>query len=323
VGGVVRTGDLSSELRLRGAAATATALFTGGVAGSVRRGAWAASAAAFREVRDVGDAPVVARLSNSLFAQETGRDYGDYYLATGGEGAVSRALGGRAVWRVTVGAARVESLAVAATWARGTYRRPNPAVGEGTWTYARFGLRRQASSFAMVREFSGRVELEGAGFAAERYGRLYAEGRWQLPLGPGWAVLRGSVGLGTSGLPAHRAFALGGRGSLVGEGFRAFAGRRAAWASADLRLPVPAPDIPLGSFASTGPTATLVPFVAAGWVGGAVTGVPGTPSRGLRPVLGLGVEWPRELLRVDVGVSPLSGHVGLAVDVSRGFWDIL
>ena len=323
MGGVVRSGDLSAELRFRGAAATATTLFTGSVTGGVRRGAWAASVAAYREVHDWGDAPVVARLSNSLFAQETGRDYGDYYLATGGDGALARSLGGRAVVQVTAGAARVESLAVHATWARGAYGRPNPAVGEGRWTYARVGLRRQASSFAMVREFSGRVELEGAGFGAERYGRLYADGRWQLPLGAGWVVLRGSAGLGTSALPAHRAFVLGGRGTLVGEGFRAFAGRRAAWLSADLRLSVPAPEIPLGSFASTGPTATLIPFLAAGWVGGAMTGVPGAPSRGLRPVLGVGVEWPRELLRIDFGVSPRSGRVGLAVDVSRAFWDIL
>jgi len=136
-------------------------------------------------------------------------------------------------------------------------------------------------------------------------------------------VLRGSFGLATPGLPSHRAFVLGGRGTLLGEGFRAYAGRRAAWLSADLRLPLPVPEIPLGSFAGTGRTATLVPFLAAGWTGGAVPGTPGVPADGPRPVVGLGIEWPHNLLRVDVGVSPRSGRVGVAVDVSRDFWDIL
>jgi hypothetical protein len=322
-GGVVRSEDLATELRLRFAAATATALFTGGVTGSVRRGAWTVGAGGYRDVRDFGDMPVIARATNSLLAQEAGSDYGDYYLATGGEATLTRALGGRTALRLALGAARIDSLPVVATWARGSYARPNPGVTKGGWSYLRLGLRRQASSFAMVREFSGRAELEGAVFGSGRYGRFYAEGRWQLPARSGWVVLRGSVGLATRDLPSHRAFVLGGRGTLLGEGFRAYTGRQAAWLSADLRLPLPVPEIPLGSFAGTGRTATLVPFLAAGWTGGAVPGTPGVPADGPRPVIGLGIEWPHNLLRVDVGVSPRSGRVGVAVDVSRDFWDIL
>jgi hypothetical protein len=167
------------------------------------------------------------------------------------------------------------------------------------------------------------VDAEAAGFASARYGRLYAEGRWHVPLAAGWLVLRGSAGIGTRGLPAHRMFVLGGRGTLLGEGFRSLAGRQAAWVSADFRLPVGVPEIPLGSLAGTGRTATLVPFVAAGWAGGLVPGGPGVPSDGVRPVVGLGIEWPLNLLRLDVGVSPRTGRIGLAVDISRDFWDIL
>jgi hypothetical protein len=323
LGGVVRSGNEDRELRLRVGAATATTLFTGGVAGALRKGSWTLGLGGYREVRDLGDGPVVARAVNSLLAQETGRDYGDYFLATGGEATLGRALGGRTGLRFAVGAARIDSLAVRATWARGAYARPNPAVAEGAWTYARLGLRRQASSFAMVREFSGRAEVEAAAFGAARYGRVYAEGRWHVPLATGWLVLRGGAGLATRDLPSHRVFVLGGRGTLVGEGFRSLAGRQAAWLSADVRLPARVPEIPLGSLAGTGPTATLVPFVAAGWAGGFVAGAPGLPSRGVRPVVGLGVEWPLNLLRVDVGVSPRTGRVGVAVDVSRDFWDIL
>ena len=83
------------------------------------------------------------------------------------------------------------------------------------------------------------------------------------------------------------------------------------------------PEIPLGSLAGTGRTATAVPFVAAGWAGGFVAGAPGGPSDGVRPVVGLGIEWPLDLLRLDVGVSPRTGRIGVAIDISRDFWDIL
>ncbi len=323
VGGVLRSPDAATALRVRVGAATATTLFTGGATASARRGPWTFDLAGYRDVRDMGDAPVIARAVNSLLAQETGSDFGDWYLATGGEAGVARALGGRTALRLVAGAARIDSLPVRASWARGAYRRPDPPVAEGTWSYARLGLARQASSFAMVREFTGRAEVEGAAVGSSWYGRAYAEGRWQVPAGAGWVVLRGAAGLATRDLPAHRAFVLGGRGTLVGEGFRALSGRQMAWLSADLRLPVRVPEIPLGSFAGTGRGASLVPWVAAGWTGGYVAGTLGAPARGVRPVVGLGLEWPHDLLRVDVGVSPRTGRVGVTADVSRTFWDIL
>jgi len=323
VGGVLRSSDAATALRGRVGAATATTLFTGGLSVSARRGSWTFDLGGYRDVRDMGDAPVIARAINSLLAQETGSDFGDYFLATGGEAGIARALGGRTVLRLAAGAARIDSLPVRATWARGAYTRPSPQVAEGTWTYAQLGLVRQASSFAMAKEFTGRAELEGAALGSAWYARVYAEGRWQVPAGAGWLVLRGSAGIATRELAPHRAFALGGRGSLVGEGFRALSGRQAVFASADLRLPVRVPDVPLGSYAGTGPTATLVPWVAAGWTGGFVAGTPGGPARGVRPVVGLGLEWPHDLLRIDVGVSPRTGRVGVVADVSRTFWDIL
>ena len=323
LGAVVRSGSAASEVKVRAGAATATWLPTGGVTATTRRGVWTAGAGVYREVRDFGDAPVIARAMNSILAQEAGRDFGDYYLVAGGEATLTRALSGRTSWRLAAGGARVDSLAVVAKWARGEYGRVNPGVAEGWWSYVRLGLRRQASSFAMVREFSGRAEVEGAAFGSGRYGRLYAEGRWQLPIGGGWTVMRGSVAVASRDLASHRAFVLGGRGTLLGEPFRAYSGRRAAWLSVDLRLPVAMPEVPLGTYAGTGRAATLVPFVAAGWTGGAVPGAPGGPAAGMRPVVGLGIEWPHSLLRLDVGVGLRSREAGVALDVARDFWDIL
>ena len=322
IGGTLRGGDDALRLSVKAGAATATTLFTGGVELSARDGAWTWRVAGERAVRDLGDGPVISGVVNSLSAQETGADFGDYFLATGGQGGGSLALSGRASLDLGAGWERVTSLATHAGWARGGFSRPNPFVGAGDWSRVRIALRRQAPSFATVRNLSGRLEVEG-GAGTSSYLRSYGELRWQVPAWSGWLVARASAGAATPGLPAYRAFVLGGRGTLLGEPFRAYGGRETAWGSLDLRLPVGVPEVPLGSFAGTGRTATLIPFVAAGWVGDAVTPAIGAPSRGVRPVAGLGLEWFHDLIRFDAGYGLRTGKFGASVDVSRDFWDIL
>jgi hypothetical protein len=322
LGATFRAGSEATALRVRGGAATATPLLTGVAELAARRGAWTWRLGGAREVRDLGDWPVVSRVVNSLLAQEAGTDCGDYYLSTGGEGSATLALGGRSSFRVAAGWARIDSLETHARWARGTFSRPNPAVDAGHWTYARLALRRLPPSFTTTRSLSGRLDVEG-GSGTGSYLRAYGEVRWQVPVGSGWLVARASAGAGTRDLPAHRAFVLGGRGTLLGEGFRAYAGREAGWASLDLRLPVGVPEVSLGSYAGTGRTATLVPFVAAGWTGGARWPELGRSARGARPVIGLGLEWLHDLIRVDVGYGLRTGAFGGSFDISRDFWDIL
>ena len=259
---------------------------------------------------------------NSLSAQETGADFGDYFLATGGKGSATLALSGRTSLALDAGWERIGSLMTHAGWARGSFSRPNPSVGAGDWSQVRLSLRRLAPSFTTVRNLSGRLEVEG-GSGPDRYLRSYGEFRWQVPAGSGWLVVRASGGVATHDLPAYRAFVLGGRGTLLGESFRAYAGRAAAWGSLDLRLPVAVPELPLGSFAGTGRTLTVIPFVAAGWVGEPVIPSLGMPSPGVRPVVGLGLEWFHDLVRIDAGYGLRTGRFGVAVDVSRDFWGIL
>jgi len=321
IGATVRGGNDATRLRVKAGAATATTLFTGGAEIAARHGAWTWRLAAERAVRDLGDVPVVSGVVNSLSAQETGNDFGDYFLATGGEGGAALALGGRTAAELDAGWERIGSLATRAGWARGGFG-PNPSVGAGDWSHARLALRRVAPSFTQVASFSGRLEVEG-GTGTTAYLRSYGELRWQAPAGSGWLVARASAGAATRDLPAYRAFVLGGRGTLLGEPFRAYAGREAVWGSLDLRLPLGVPEVPLGSFAGTGRTLTVIPFVAAGWVGGTVTPLLGVPSRGVRPVAGLGLEWFHDLIRFDVGYGLRTGKLGAAVDVSRDFWDIL
>jgi hypothetical protein len=322
LGATVRGTNDATVLRLRGGTATATTLVTGGAALSVRRGGWTWRLAGAREVRDLGDVQVISGVVNSLSAQETGVDYGDYYLATGGHGGVTVALGARTTLEADAGWERIGSLATHARWARGAFSRPNPSVGSGGWTVARLRVRRLAPALAMVSGLSGRLDLEG-GSGRGAYLRAYGDLRWQVPVGSGWLVARSSAGVATRDLPAHRAFLLGGRGTLLGEPYRAYAGRAAWWGSLEWRLPVTIPQLPLGSFAGTGRTLTLIPFAAAGWVGEPSTLPVGAPSPGVRPVVGLGLQWFHDLLRLDVGYGLDSGRLGAAVDVSRDFWAIL
>jgi len=321
LGATLRGGNDATTLHVRAGAATATTLFTGGAELAARRGSWTWRLGGAREVRDLGDGPVISGVINSLAAQETGADFGDYFLATGGAASGEVALGGRTSVRLGAGWERIGSLATRAAWARGTFG-PNPSVGAGDWTRVQLTLRRLAPSFTMVPSLSGRLEVEG-GSGPTRYLRGYGDLRWQVPAWGGWLVARASAGAATADLPAYRAFVLGGRGTLLGEPFRAYAGRQLAWGSLELRLPVGVPEISLGSFAGTGRSLTLIPFLAAGWMGGAVTPVLGTATRGDRPVAGLGFGWFHDMLRLDVGYGLGTGRMGLSFDVSRDFWEIL
>jgi hypothetical protein len=89
------------------------------------------------------------------------------------------------------------------------------------------------------------------------------------------------------------------------------------------RFDVPAPAIPLGSFASTGRRVTVAPFVAAGYAGDPLPDLPWTSSDGIRPVVGLALELFMRLLRVEGGVGLRDGGFGITVDVNRDWWRLL
>jgi hypothetical protein len=312
-GAAFRSADEARELRLHAGVGTATGLFTGSAALSARRGSTTWRLAGFREVRDLGDLPVISRAMNSILTQEGGRDYGDYYLAAGGSLGLTHALGGRSTLLLEGGYDRVDSLLTAGRWARGTFSRPNPGVDAGRWGALRLVLKRRTPSFAATSDVSGRIEAEGGG-GTTSYGRVYGELRRQSRMGPGLLLLRLAAGYGTSELPRHRDFVLGGRGTLLGAPFRSLRGTRMTWGSVEWQIPVPFPEIHMGSFAGTGNRLTLAPNVAAGtlWTNGAN-----------EVSLGLGASWLHDLLRFDVGYGVRTKKAGFSVDVSRSFWDIL
>ena len=210
---------------------------------------------------------------------------------------------------------------MSASPANGTYR-PNPALGSGTRRVARLELERASGGIAVRRDLQGRLSLEG-GEGASDYLRVTAEGRWLVSLGASELLTRAYLGAGTDGLPPHRSFVLGGRGTLAGEPFRAYGGRTAALAQVEWRLDVPVPAIPLGSFASTGSTMVVAPFLSAGYAGRPIAGLPWGRTAGIRPVAGVAVEWFMRLIRVEGGIGLRDGRFGVTIDVSRDWWGLL
>ena len=280
--------------------------------------------AGYRQVRDVGDAPVIAPLLNSIGSQEFGDDYGDYYRATGARAALRRGIGARGEWRLAVARERVASLAVRAEPATGRFR-PNPALGGDDFSLASLTLRRRSEGFAVRRDLGAEVTVEaGRADAAAGYLRVAVAGHLLVPLGGTRVLARVRGGLASARLPRHRAFVLGGRGSLLGDAFREWGGRQAALVQLEWRAPVPFVRMAAGPYARTPGTLTLAPYATAGWTGRPVPGTPwqATPGAAPRVTLGLGLEW-LGVFRVEAGYGVQSRRVCVAFDVTRDFWDIL
>lgn len=268
-------------------------------------------------VRDVGDEPVISRMTNSFLAQEQGYDFADYYETRGSSLTFGR-RSGVSVTAVTLGQEQARSVRTEARPANGAYR-TNPALGgSDQWIVGRLDLgRRSGPNRAGVSLEIGSPQLR------RFYGRIRAEGDLTVPAGPLSVRVSGWAGAASNRLPRHRPFVLGGRGTLPGEGFREWGGRYAALGRLDLRFPVPFIPIPLGSFGSTGDRARGSLFVTAGGAGGAIAGAPWRPSDGVRPVVGGVLEIFQDLLRAELGYSLRDRRFGFSVDVQRAFWPIL
>ena len=294
---------------------------TGGLVLLAGTGATQVSLGAERRIRDFADLQVISPTVNSLLSQEAGDDYGDYVLLNAATAGARHRLDGRTSVELQLALEESRSVGVSSSPANGTYR-PNPSLGAGTFRIARATLERASGGMAVERDFQGRLGLE-AGEGDGEYLRAAADARWLTGAGPGRLLTRIHAGAGTARLPAYRSFVLGGRGTLLGEPFRAYGGRTMLLGHAEWRLEVPVPALPLGSFASTGRHLTLAPFLAAGWADRPLPGLPWTETGGIRPVAGLAAEWLMGLLRFEVGVGLRSGDIGFSVDVNRDWWGIL
>ena len=283
-GAVVGIGGSRAQLRPSIGYGTSDRRVTGGLSATVGQGATQLTVGVSRRIRDLSDLPVIAPVTNSILSQESGDDHGDYVLLnTVGLGLRHRISGRTSLRRRTGrrgkpvrGVRRLRPTGPTGPTPRSARERAGGPAGAGA------GQRRNRGAPGPP----GRLSLEG-GEGASDYLRVTAEGRWLVSLGASELLTRAYLGAGTDGLPPHRTFVLGGRGTLAGEPFRAYGGRTAGLAQVEWRLDVPVPAIPLGSFASTGSTMVVAPFLSAGYAGRPIAGLPWAE----RPGFGRWREW--------------------------------
>src|SRR5207302_6827785 len=152
----------------------------------------------------------------------------------------------------------------------------------------------------------------------DTYLRLSGAGHLLVPLGATRVLVRAQGGGASARLPARRAFVLGGRGTLLGDPFRAWGGRRMGLVHVEWRVPVPFPSLGVGPYARTPRSVTLAPYVAVGWVHRPVAATPRMPTGGARTTPGLGVAW-FGVFRCEAGFGPAAHRMGAAFDASRDF----
>jgi hypothetical protein len=323
-GGGATLGISRSRVELRPSLGIGTADWrvTGGLQGRVGTGGTQVTIGAERSIRDFSDLAVVSPVINSLSAQEFGKDYGDYVHLDRVRVELRRRLDARTTLSLEGADERTRSVEVAATPATGTYR-PNPPLGAGEYRIGRIRLERAGAGFAARTSLGGTLALEAGDGPTTGYVRASVQGELRASVGATQLRAQLLAGAGSDSTPAYRGFVLGGRGTLIGEPYRAYGGTRAALARLEWRFDVPAPALPLGSYATTGHTMTLAPFIAAGWSAGPSPGMPWTSTDGIRPVVGLAAEVFMRILRVEAGVALRGGGVGVTVDINRDWWGIL
>jgi hypothetical protein len=321
VGAVLGLKGTRTQLRPAIGYGTSDDRLTGSLTAAWSTGATTLSLGASRRVSDFSDLPVIAPVLNSLSSQEVGKDYGDYVLLHDVELGVDRRFGGRTEVGLSLAVEESRSVDTEASPASGTYRL-NPPLGDESHRIARVSIERASGGIAVRRDLQGRLAIE-VGEGSSEYIRATASGRWLVGLGGSELLTRVYLGAGSTGLPPHRSFVIGGRGTLVGEPFRAYGGRSIALGHVEWRFDMPAPAVRLGSFASTGRHITLAPFLSAGYTAEPLPGLPWNGTGGVRPVVGLALEWFMRLIRVEAGIGVRDGGLGVTVDINRDWWGLL
>lgn len=270
-----------------------------------------------RTVRDIGDAPVISGLANSIGTFVSGADYGDYSLMERVGFGTAHDYSGV---RIAAEVAWQRSRSVVSTFAPlGGTARPNPALGD----------RREL----IMRETIARRDAHGEGWSLDiEKGDGYGDGWYRLhgaalghaALGPGALQLRAEAGIGWGDqFPEFRSFALGGRGTLLGVPFRTIGGRRmalldVAWA---LPIPFPAPRFPYSRYIKL--PSTIAPYIAAGIAGGDIANLPWRGTGTVEPVAGFRLDLWGPLIRLETGISLRSGRAALTLDVHPGWWGLM
>ena len=162
-------------------------------------------------------------LGNSAMALLAGRDDGDYYRRTGAALALAPPPQRRPSWSLSLSSERHASVtpetrtSLARLWEGNAWGfRPNVVADEG-WEHA-LSVRLAPSVGADPQGVQAGLSWSGTAATGDlAHLRTSLSGRLAVPLGSAYRVgIRGWGGVATSDVPAQRAFAVGGAGSLRG-----------------------------------------------------------------------------------------------------------
>ena len=273
----------------------------------------------YREVRDLGLTPASDALISSLGAVFRGEDYRDPWLATGGELHLGLTTGSGLRFGFSAGVERAESATLArpdAPAGGDREARPMRPITQGTFMTGgitiqsglAFPREGRGGGSAGIRFLSGRPG-QGAEFQAR------AEGRWGPLSGSREVrvVSMGSVWVADPLLQGHRL--VGGRGTLPGFPFHAFAGTRVLAGTMEGSADLGTPMVRLRGGVHMSWASGASPDLAQRW------GTRATEGAKIGLSMGLGFGW--DLLRLEIARGLGGGEWQLLLATDPRWWDRL
>lgn len=261
-------------------------------------------------LRDLGPLTPLAGIANSLSAAVLGKDYTDAWYATGVAVTASQPLTESVRANATVRVERQNGASLSqrhALFDAGADFRPVRGIDEGDEYSALLSIDRPLPTQGVV-AWGASFGLRGArlqafdgSFGDNTYAKAQLTADVLIRPASHERELRSKLAFAamTGGAPAQQYFTVGGTGTLPGFGYRSFAGRIGAVATAEYSQRVFYPWFGLRAVAGAGivGSKSYTPGLST-W--------PATSSRGARASAGAGVSLFYDLLRIDV-VKGLNG----------------
>lgn len=262
---------------------------SGGVAVRTESAGWRPTIEAYWDgLGDIGGHPGATPLENTISTASGDKDYLDPYFRRGGSITLRSQPDGR-----TSVTARLEEHVGARDVVSGpeSELRAVRSIDEGTWSSLTVstGLDLPAGGSAAVDVSAGRLGTQGFASAEARLAWTFAD------IDEHWST-RASLhgGVVNSDAPAQTMVLLGGRQTLLGHEYRAFAGNAYWLARVEGTVPIRPPFLGMRAFAAVGSTYLSNPArLPADWLA--------RDTNGLRGTIGLGLSIGWDSMYLDVG----------------------
>ena len=235
---------------------------------------------------DIGGFPGATPLENTISSASGSKDYLDPFFRRGGS--VTMRWGAERAWSVTATVEEQSSARDVVSDGPDTEFRPVRSIDEGTMSALDVSRRAALPGGGRLQPTGTAGRFEGADFA-----RIDGHVSWRIE-GNGWhSDLSMSGGGMTDRAPSQSLFLIGGRETLLGQDYRAFAGQSYALSSLVVTIPLWEPYVGLRVFGSAAST----------WLSGTTTPVDwaAVDTDGLRGSAGLGLSLGWDSFFFDVG----------------------